>query len=110
LKVELHAAVTGLKEVLSPIKLEVGAGEAQVAGWDVTAPDDVSELKYNVEAAVTGGPSDKLAVAQKVISPVPVRTYQATLRRLDKPFDEQAAIPSDAIPGRGGLLLAESST
>ena len=40
-----------------------------------------------------------MSVAQKVIAAVPVRTFQATLVQLDKPFELPVAIPRDAHPG-----------
>ncbi len=48
---------------------------------------------------------DRLSVAQSVIPAIPVRTFQATITQLDRAFELPVEIPSDAIPGRGGVQV-----
>jgi len=45
-----------------------------------------------------------------VIEVYPVRVYQATLQRLDQTVAFPVAIPSDALPGRGGVRVELMST
>ena len=78
-------------------------------GWDVTAPVDADALRWTLVASAKTAAGttveDRLNVAQKVIPAVPVRTFQATLTQLDRSFELPVEIPSDAIPGRGGMQV-----
>ena len=44
-------------------------------------------------------------VVQTVIPVVPVRTFQATLVRLENVLRQPVARPPDALPGRGGVRV-----
>jgi hypothetical protein len=63
----------------------------------------VESLRYEIEAAEESGARDSLAVNQKVVPTIPVRTYQATIGRLEKEIRMEVERPSDALPGRGGV-------
>ena len=85
-------------------KVQLGAGDGKTIGWKIQVPTRASELSYHVDAVASGGgASDHLLITQQVVSAVPVRTYQATLLRLDKPIHQPVARPADALPGAGGL-------
>ncbi len=103
--VELGATAAG--KVLARQTLSLAAGQAQEVGWDYLVPFGASELQWEVSAKVAGqdGPAsmDKLRVKQKVVAAVPVRTLQATLLQLDKPFTMKVQLPDGALAGRGGV-------
>ena len=99
------ARAEGLKDALAPQSLTLPAGEARVAGWDVTVPAGISGIKWEIEAAARSGPSDRVRVSQQVISTVPVRTYQATLTQWERTLREPVERPADALPGQGGIRV-----
>ncbi|HEY2524734.1 MAG TPA: hypothetical protein VGI29_06725, partial [Candidatus Binataceae bacterium] len=45
---------------------------------------------------------------QRVLPVTPVRTYQATLMRLEKPIAEPVALPADALAGQGNVQVSLS--
>lgn len=84
----------------------LAAGEAQELAWNVSAPLDADALHWEVAAQQRqGGAADSLKVSQQVIPALPVRTWQATLARLDQPFELTVQPPAHAVPGRGGVTL-----
>ncbi|BBP01338.1 alpha-2-macroglobulin family protein [Sulfuriferula nivalis] len=95
-----------VKPDLAPQTVTLAPGAAQEVAWNVTAPLDADNLRWEVEARTPSGDAgDKLAISQKVVPAVPVRTYQATLLQLDQPFALAVAKPADALPERGGVVL-----
>jgi hypothetical protein len=116
LEIEVRAKVTpeaggkrtGTDE-LKPIKLSLAPGVSQDVGWEVKTPVNADTLRWEVNAQAKGSDgaasSDNVRVSQKVIAAVPVRTFQATIQQLDRSFVLPVAIPSDAIPGRGGVRV-----
>jgi len=109
LEPEAGAKRTGADE-LKPISLSLSPGVSQDVGWDVKAPVNADTLRWQVTARAKGADgavsSDSIKVAQKVIAAVPVRTFQATILQLERSFEVPVAIPSDAIPGRGGVRVS----
>jgi uncharacterized protein YfaS (alpha-2-macroglobulin family) len=98
-------------EVLAPINVEIPAGGARELAWQQTAPLNASRLTWEVQLTESGGQaSDKLRVAQTVIAPYPVRTYQATLMQVAGPLSIPAERPAGAIPGRGGVVVTLQPT
>ncbi|MEO8005709.1 MAG: alpha-2-macroglobulin family protein, partial [Betaproteobacteria bacterium] len=99
-------------QALSVTRVALAPGEAREVGWDTAVPFNVTALKWELsatDAAAEGKPStDRLKVQQKVIPALPVRTYQATLMQLERPFELAVKIPDDAVPGRGGVHVALS--
>jgi uncharacterized protein YfaS (alpha-2-macroglobulin family) len=96
---------------LQPIVFSLAPGVSQDVSWDMKAPVNADTLRWEVTAQakrasgrVSSG--DTLQVAQTVIAAVPVRTFQATILQLEKPFELPVAIPGDAIPGRGGVRVS----
>jgi len=111
LETAVSARVEGLAAAApQPVqKLQLGPGEGRTIGWKINVPMGVAQLKYHVEAiTAAGGPSDHLLITQRVLPAVPVRTYQATLIRWEKPITQPIARPADAIPGAGGVALTLS--
>ncbi len=89
---------------LPPVALRLAPGEARPLTWDVTVPVNARKLEWAFEATA-GTAVDRLTVSQAVIPAVAVRTFQATLEQLDKPWSLPVTMPANAIPGRGGVQL-----
>ncbi|HEX7953003.1 MAG TPA: alpha-2-macroglobulin family protein, partial [Burkholderiales bacterium] len=106
--VELDGAIGN--QGLPALRVSLAPGEAREIGWDVTAPYNVAQLRWDVTLAELAGgartPADRLKTQQKVIAAVPVRTVQATLAQLDQPLNLPVKLPADAVPGRGGVRVA----
>jgi hypothetical protein len=105
---EVSARIEGLTLQPAPQQVDLAPGDGKILDWRVVAPSRVSQLKYLVSAAVANGPSDHLAVTQRVLNPVPVRTFQATLLRVDKPLSQPVMLPAGALAGEGDIQLALS--
>jgi uncharacterized protein YfaS (alpha-2-macroglobulin family) len=106
----VSATVDGLKPPQQPVqKVQLGPGDGRTIGWKLDVPPGVAELKYHIDATTgAGGPSDHLLITQRVLNAVPVRTYQATLMRWEKPIVQPVARPADALPNRGGVAVTLS--
>ncbi|HSU90396.1 MAG TPA: alpha-2-macroglobulin family protein, partial [Sporolactobacillaceae bacterium] len=104
----VNAKIDGLAQNPVAQRLALGPGEGKSVSWNVEVPAGAHELKYHVDASVEHGPQDHLLIAQRVISAAPVRTFQATLLRLDKPLVQPVARPADALVGEGGVQVALS--
>ncbi|MDD5612786.1 MAG: MG2 domain-containing protein, partial [Gallionella sp.] len=95
-----------LRDGLPARTVTLAAGEAREISWNVSAPLDADTLNWDVSAQERqGGAADRLKVSQRVVPALPVRTWQATLVRLDKPLDLTVQPPAHAVPGRGGVTL-----
>ncbi|MDA8082393.1 MAG: MG2 domain-containing protein [Nitrospiraceae bacterium] len=105
--IEMKAAVLDpSRRELDTVTRSLAAGESQDIGWDITVPTGVSSLAYEVTASEKGGEGrDTIRVKQKVVEAIPVRTFQATLMQIDRPFELEVERPVDAIPGKGGLHI-----
>ena len=114
MKVALTPRATLLE--LKPQTLDIPAGEAREAHWDVTAPPQLAHtraeaLMWEIEAHDTAsGARDALKVSQRIIPAVPLKVQQATLVQLDQPYTLAVAPPAGALPAsgdkRGGLQIA----
>jgi hypothetical protein len=88
----------------APQTLTLAPGASQELRWTVTVPEGAAKLAWEAVAEETGpgGASgmarDRVAVAQTVTSPVPLRVWQATLRQVDAPLVLPQAAPADAQP------------
>ena len=105
LDVTVTARAEGLKPALPPQQFSLPAGEAKAIGWDVTVPAGIRGIKWEIAAVASSGPSDRVTVSQRVISAVPVRTYQATLTQWERTLREPVERPADALPGEGGIRV-----
>jgi uncharacterized protein YfaS (alpha-2-macroglobulin family) len=82
----------------------LSGAEAKVVSVPMKAPIGVERLYWEVTAAGKDG-QDRLRTTQKVVEVHPVRVYQATLARIDKPLEFPVERPADAIPGRGSVRV-----
>jgi alpha-2-macroglobulin len=90
-------------------QVSLAAGESRVVSLPVKVPLGVAKLYWEA-TAISGDARDTLRVTQDVIEVYPVRVYQATLQRVDQPIAFPVGIPSDALPGRGGVRVEIMST
>ncbi len=105
----VNAKIEGVAAQPAQQVLELAPGEGKSIDWKVAVPAGVNELRYRVDAtSIAGGPSDHLKITQRVLPVVPVRTYQATLMRWEKPIAEPVALPADALAGQGDVQVALS--
>ena len=105
----VNAKIEGVAAQPAPQVLELAPGEGKLIDWKVAVPMGPSELRYRVDAtSIAGGPSDHLKITQRVLPVVPVRTYQATLMRWERPIAEPFALPADALAGQGDVQVALS--
>lgn len=97
---------------LEPRQLDLAPGESREVGWEMTVPVGVTRLEWQLQAVqraddrrpeATGLAHDAIKVTQSVLPAVPQRTYQATMLQLTEPLAISVQLPSDAIPGRGGI-------
>jgi hypothetical protein len=89
-----------------PLQAHLTAGEAREIGWEITVPPGMEKLNYTVEIkAIDGTAYDRLNISQKVTKAVPLRTYQATMSRIEGPWNLEVNQPAGALAGTGGLSL-----
>lgn len=111
---EVNATVSGAQNmsqskshksvILQQQSITLEAGEAKDVSWDYTVPVGTGELIWDVAAQTSDKSfSDKLRIKQKVTFAVPTHTYQATLMQIAQPVSMQVQIPSQALPGHGGI-------
>jgi uncharacterized protein YfaS (alpha-2-macroglobulin family) len=105
MRVSLRGDVEGTQAPLAPRELALVPGEAKIVEWPVEVPEGADQLRYRLEAAEPGGAADHLQVEQSVLPVVPVRTFQATLLRLEERAHQAVAAPAEALPGRGGVRV-----
>jgi len=96
-------------EPQKPQEVILRAGESREIRFNLIAPEGVDELRYTMEASASGGAMDRIAVTQKILPAVPVRTMQATITQLDGSFSIPVERPADAIVGAGELRVAFQS-
>jgi len=87
-------------------EVEVPGGQSRDVVWQVTVPQNASQLAWDVTARdVAGAAGDHLKVKESVSPAYPVRTYQATIAQLTGPLSVPVARPAGALAGRGGLTV-----
>ena len=85
--------------------ISLGANEAKVMSVPAKVPVGLERIHWEISAAGSGGTRDRLRTSQKVVQVHPVRVYQATLARLDKPLALSVERPVGALPGRGSVRV-----
>jgi len=118
--VELVPSAPGLN--LPKRQLDVPAGEAREAQWDIQVPADLAratEIPWQIEARDTSGSGaqDRIRITQRLLPAVPLGVQQATLVQLPPgtpdtvdatalpAYTQAVALPAGALPGRGGLKI-----
>jgi hypothetical protein len=75
MQVQVQGRVDGLSDSLTTRALSLASSQSEVIGWDIIAPTGVRTLRYEVEAAASGGAADRIRVVQQVYPAVPIRTF-----------------------------------
>ena len=90
---------------VNPIHLEIPAGSAREALFDVEVPIGIQRLHWDISAIDSQSQTrDQLKVQQAVQPAVPVRTLQATLEQVDEtPLSLDIQAPAGSLPGRGRI-------
>jgi alpha-2-macroglobulin len=110
MKVEISPRATLLE--LKSQSIDIPAGESREVAWSVIAPPQLAlsrfeAILWEIEAKDSvGGARDALKARQRIVPAVPITVQQATLVQLDGAYTLDAALPADAVSGRGGLKLA----
>jgi uncharacterized protein YfaS (alpha-2-macroglobulin family) len=108
MKVVISAKLSGGNGAgqLDDLAVDLSPGEAKETGWAVTVSHGGNDLRWEVTAKEENGDAeDVLRVRQKVVEPLPVRVFQATLLQLENTARMKVKRPPDAIPGRGGIKV-----
>ncbi len=104
LEAGVNGKIVGLNQPFAQ-KVNLAPGDGKIMNWNVRVPASSSgDLTYRLDALAKGA-SDHLQVTQRVLPAVPIRTYQATLMRVDKPIEVPVAAPQGALPGAGGIVV-----
>lgn len=103
MQVQTQARVRGFDGKPKLTNLKLAPGEAKEIAWEVQVPFGAAALTYEIEANEPGGAGDRLRVQQKAVAAVPLRTYQATIKQVEKDFALTVERPKDAILGRGAV-------
>ncbi|PKN17285.1 MAG: alpha-2-macroglobulin [Deltaproteobacteria bacterium HGW-Deltaproteobacteria-6] len=102
--VTLSASVAEMKWQIMPLGATLAAGESKEIGWNTTAPFGIEKMTWTIDAKdAKSGTTDRIRVTQNIVPATPVRTYQATITQLDKPYQLEVERPASAIPGLGGV-------
>ncbi len=85
-----------------PLTVTIPAGGSAPVTWNMTAPEGVSSLNWEVEAKAGNGKfTDKIATSQAVSPLVPIETWASTLVRVGEGAPLQLLAPTGALPGLG---------
>ncbi|TXC70431.1 alpha-2-macroglobulin [Sphingomonas ginsenosidivorax] len=87
-----------------PLTVTIPAGGAAPIAWNLTAPEGVSNLRWQVRARTADGrATDTVTVTQDVVPAVPVEVWAATLARVNAGSMIPIAAPAGALAGRGSV-------
>ncbi|KQS03130.1 alpha-2-macroglobulin [Sphingomonas sp. Leaf357] len=94
-----------------PLTVTIPAGGAAPVAWNLTAPEHVAGLRWQVKAVAEGGKaSDQITVSQEVIPAIPVEVWAGTLAQIGASTTIPIAPPAGALPGRGTVDIRLSDT
>ncbi len=100
-------------QALEPKEVKLEAEGAAELTWNAQAPENAASLAWEFEASEQGDSSkspgrDRLRITQRIEPAVPVTVQQASFARIDGRLEMPAAMPQDALPGRGGIEIGLS--
>lgn len=94
-----------------PLTVTIPAGGAAPVAWNLTAPDTVAALRWQVSAVANGGKAkDRITVSQDVIPAIPVEVWAATLAQIGPDTAIPIAPPGGALPGFGTVDIRLDDT
>ena len=96
---------------VKPVQLEIPAGGAREALFEVEVPAGIQRLQWEISASDRQSQAqDQLKVQQAVQPAVPVRTVQATLEQVDEsPLNLELQAPAGSLPGLGRVEIGVRS-
>ena len=100
-------------QALETKEVKLDAEGAAEISWSAQAPENATSLAWEFEAAERDASDknpgrDRLKITQRIEPAVPVTVQQASFARIDGTLDLPVAMPSGAIPGRGGIEIGLS--
>lgn len=96
-------------KALESRRLQLEAEGAAEVSWTAQAPEGITSLAWEFDAAEEGGAArDRLKITQQVAPAVPVTVQQATFTRIEGKYEVPAVPPAGALPGKGGLEIGLS--
>ncbi|WP_206364990.1 alpha-2-macroglobulin family protein [Sphingomonas panacis] len=85
-----------------PLTVQIPAGGAVPIAWNLTAPENVANLRWHVTAKTADDKAgDQLTVNQDVVPAFPVEVWAATLAHVGDATTIPIAPPAGALAGRG---------
>ncbi|MBA2936474.1 alpha-2-macroglobulin [Sphingomonas sp. CGMCC 1.13654] len=94
-----------------PLTVTIPAGGAMPVTWRLTAPEYLSSLRWTVTAkSADGRAGDRMQVDEQVIPAVPEETWAATFLHIGDGSQVPVTMPAGALPGRGGIEVALTSS
>lgn len=101
--------IAGLKAL--PVQtVTLPAGGSTKVVFPQQVPVGLTSLSWRFWAKARDGKGDEVKFEQSVLPAVPVQTLQATMQQVDGSFELPVKIPDDAVPGKGELRVALSSS
>ncbi|WEK44403.1 MAG: MG2 domain-containing protein [Candidatus Sphingomonas colombiensis] len=94
-----------------PLTVTIPAGGAAPIAWNLTAPPQASNLRWQVTAKSSDGrAADKVTVSQEVVPAVPVEVWASTLARVGADTVIPIRAPAGAIGGMGSVDIRLDDT
>ncbi len=94
-----------------PLTVTIPAGGSAPVTWNLTAPEGVSALNWEIESKASNGKAiDKVAVSQAVIPAVPIETWAATLTNVGQNVALPLMAPAGALASLGYVDVKLSDT
>ncbi len=94
-----------------PLTVTIPAGGAVPVTWRLTAPEGLPSLRWTVTAkSADGRAADRVQVDEQVVPAVPEETWAATFLHIRPGAQVPVAMPVGALPGRGGIEVALTSS
>jgi uncharacterized protein YfaS (alpha-2-macroglobulin family) len=94
-----------------PLTVQIPAGGAVPVAWNLTAPENVANLRWHISARTADGKAaDQLTTSQDVVPAYPVEVWAATLAHVGDATTIPIAPPMGALPGRGTVDIRLDDT
>lgn len=93
-----------------PLTVTIPAGGAAPVMWNLTAPESIASLRWQVSARTADGKAaDQIGVTQQIVPAVPIEVWASTLARVGSGPIPIAA-PAGALAGRGSVDIRLADT
>ena len=93
-----------------PLTVTIPAGGAAPVMWNLTAPENIASLRWQVQAKTADDKAaDQIGVTQQIVPAVPIEVWASTLARVGSgPIPIMA--PAGALAGRGSVDIRLADT